>query len=312
MLLGLGAGMGFMYWKTKTGQETSVFIGGRGNDKDFFGDLGRRTGVVIGTVYTASERKAEEALLERLRSREPVMLFGDMGFLPWFDFPEDYHFGGHTFVACGFDGERTVLASDMDPKASGTKKGFYHPISLERLGEARSSPYKPFPPRNCRVEFDFGGYRAPSADELFSAIAQEAEAQLNPAIKNFGIKGMRYAAKELPKWPTMFPERELRENLFNLYVFVEIGGTGGGCFRYMYSRFLREAAAIAKEAALKAPADRIEEAGRRFSGIASLFKDSLEAGDLDGRIAKAVPLLLSAAEIEEEAFSELSRIAEKS
>jgi len=35
-------------------------------------------------------------------------------------------------------------------------------------------------------------------------------------------------------------------NLFNLYIFIEIGGTGGGCFRYMYSRFLKESAKVTK------------------------------------------------------------------
>jgi hypothetical protein len=308
MLLGLGAGLGFMYWKTTAGAETSVFIGGRGNNKDFFGDIGRRTGAAIETAYTSSARKAEEELLARLREREPVMLFGDMGFLPWFDFPEGYHFGGHSFVACGFDGERRVLASDMDPKASGLKKGFYQQIPLERLAEARGSPHKPFPPRNARVEFGFGAYRQPKADAIHSAIAQEAEAQLDSPTKNFGIKGMRYAAKELPLWPDMFSGSELRANLFNLYIFIEIGGTGGGCFRYMYARFLREAAVISGRSGLSAAADRIEESGRRFSGIAALFKDAFEADDLEGRMARARPLLLEAADLEEAAFSELSRI----
>jgi hypothetical protein len=312
LLLGLGAGMGFVYWKTAIGEETSIFVGGRGNNKDFFSDIGRRTGVAIEAVYTSSARKAEEALLELLRAREPVMLFGDMGLLPWFDFPEGYHFGGHSFVACGFDGDRTVLASDMDPKAAGLKKGFCEPISLERLSEARGSPCKPFPPRNGRVELDFSGYRDPTAADLYSAIAQAAEAQLEPPTKNFGIKGIRYAAAELPRWPSALGDRELRANLFNLYVFIEIGGTGGGCFRYMYSRFLREAARIAGNQALRGPAEAIEESGRRFSAIASLFVDSFEAKDLEARISKAFPLLLEIAGIEEAAFAELSRIAGKS
>lgn len=34
-----------------------------------------------------------------ISEKEPVMLFGDMGFLPWFEFPQEYHFGGHTFIA---------------------------------------------------------------------------------------------------------------------------------------------------------------------------------------------------------------------
>jgi hypothetical protein len=155
MLLGLGAGMGFIYWKMKMGASTYVFIGGRGSNKDFFNDIGKRTGVKINTNSTSSAKKAEVSLLELLSQSKPVMVFGDMGFLPWFKLPKDYHFGGHTFVICGYDNEKTVLASDMDNEASGFKKGFYHPITLEQLNKARSSTYKPFPPKNTYLEFDF-------------------------------------------------------------------------------------------------------------------------------------------------------------
>ena len=63
-------------------------------------------------------------------------------------------------------------------------------------------------------------------------------AQLHPLIRNLGVKGLRRTSRELVKGPTMFTEEELRMQLFNLYLFIEIGGTGGGCFRYMYARFL--------------------------------------------------------------------------
>jgi hypothetical protein len=122
MILGLGAGIGFIYWKMKTDMGTYVFIGGRGNNKNFFGDLGKRIGVKISTVSTTSSSKSEASLLQKLDKEEPVMVFGDMGFLPWFELPQDYHFGGHTFVICGYDGKNNVLASDMDQKAAGLKK----------------------------------------------------------------------------------------------------------------------------------------------------------------------------------------------
>ena len=124
MILGLGAGVGFVYWRMKFGDQDSVFVGGRANLKNFYQDLGRRTGVVIREKQTASSAKAETELLKALEQKRPVMLGGDMGMLPWFEFPGDYHFGGHTFVACGYDGGETVLCSDIDQKASGVKKGF--------------------------------------------------------------------------------------------------------------------------------------------------------------------------------------------
>jgi len=308
MLLGLGSGMGFIYWKMKMGTSAYVFIGGRGNNKQFFNDLGNRTGVKIETISTGSTKKAESALLEKMNLKEPVMLFGDMGFLPWFDLPQDYHFGGHTFVICGYNGEGSVLASDIDNKASGLKKGFYYPITLEQLSKARSSTYKPFPPKNTYLKFDFIRYHKPNADDIYSAIKQTAVSHLNPPIKNLGIKGLRYTSREILNWPDLFSEYELRMNLFSIYIFIEIGGTGGGCFRYMYSRFLQESAKITKNDYLLNSADKIQTAGELFSKIGLLFKDAEGTNNLQSNINKASNIFADIADLEEDAYVELSSI----
>jgi hypothetical protein len=305
MLLGLGAGIGFIYWKMNINDQTSIFIGGRGNNNEFFDDISKRTGVDIKSISTTSAKKAEATLLEKLNRQEPVMLFGDMCYLPWFDFPGEYHFGGHTIVACGYDGEGTVLASDMEAQTAGPKKGFYHPITLEQLFQARNSPYKPFPPKNTYLEFDFGSFRQPTSEDIYPAIRQAAEAHLNPPIKNLGVKGMKLSATELPKWKKMFSDHELRMNLFNLYIFLEIGGTGGGCFRKMYSRFLKEAAAITGNNKLLGPAEKLHQSGEIFTETALLFKDVITATDLEEKIGKACENFRRNAEIEEEAWGEL-------
>lgn len=302
MLLGLGAGMGFMYWHQKG---APPFIGARGNNKEFFQDIGRRIGVSIEEITTSSERKAEKTLLERLARKEPMMMFGDMGFLPWFDFPEEYHFGGHTFVICGYDGKDTLLASDMDPQASGLKKGFYHPISLEQLRKARNSHFKPFPPKNKYLNFDFKEFHEPTEEDIYSAIRQTVNSMLNPPISNFGIKGILRSAKEIMKWPNAFENEELRLNLFNLYIFTEIGGTGGGSFRYMYSRFLEESAIITSDSKLLEVAKVIWHSGKIFTEIGLLFKDAMQIDDLHSRITKAAEHYSHIAEIEENAFQTL-------
>lgn len=306
MLLGLGAGMGFIYWKMKMGADTYVFLGGRGNNKDFFADLSKRTGVRISVVSTGSTKKAEASLLAKLEKKEPVMLFGDMGFLPWFQFPQEYHFGGHTFVVCGYDGGNTTLASDMDPGASGLKKGFFASITLEQLRKARGSTFKPFPPKNTYLEFDFTSYRPPQATDIYTAVKQMVEAQLNPPIKNLGLKGLRYTAKELLKWPEIFEEYDLRMNLFGIYLYFEIGGTGGGCFRYMYSRFLKESARITRNDELFESAEAIHRAGEMFTEIALLFKESEKAEDLDRRIRQASAMFHDIADTEENAYLKLA------
>jgi hypothetical protein len=224
-----------------------------------------------------------------------------MGMLPWFDLPADYHFGGHTFVACGYDGQNTVLCSDIDQKASGVKKGFFAPITRARLREARSSPFKPFPPKNLCLEFDFSGFHLPQADDIVGSIRQMIDAELNPPIKNFGVRGMRHAADELLKWPDQFGERELRMQLFNLYIFIEIGGTGGGCFRPMYSRFLSESAKIVRNPALPIAADAFERIGAQFTKVGLLFKEAAKVKDLHPRIESASRGFSELAEKEEAA-----------
>ena len=308
MLLGLGAGMGFIYRKIKFGSTSSIFIGGRGNNKDFFTDLGKRLGVKINSISTSSAPKAESTLLGLLKSKTPIMMFGDMGFLPWFDFPEEYHFGGHSFVICGFDGKETVLGSDMDQKSSGLKKGFYYPISLNQLAKARNSSFKPFPPKNTRLDFDFSNFHQPKADDIYSAIDQCIDMQMNPPIKNIGIKGIRFSSKEILNWPEVFNDYDLRMNLFCLYIYLEIGGTGGGCFRYMYSRFLKEAATICRNKELIKPAERIFKTGELFTQIALLFQKAETLTDLKPRIIKASEIFKDIADIEEEAYSELVQV----
>ena len=122
-----------------------------------------------------------------------------------------------------------------------------------------------------------------------------------------GVKGMRHASKELLKWPEMFEEYDLRMNLFSIYLFIEIGGTGGGCFRYMYSRFLRESAKITKNDELFDSAEAIHRAGEIFTEIALLFKESEKAEDLDQRIRKASAMFQSVAEAEENVYLKLAR-----
>ena len=103
LLLGLGAGVSFIYWHVKG---TTPFYGGRGNmerpgQEGLEVTAGKRLGVLTQYFRTSSARKAEKALLEMLGAGEPVMLELDMGFLPYLHLPEGYHFGAHAVVVAG-------------------------------------------------------------------------------------------------------------------------------------------------------------------------------------------------------------------
>jgi hypothetical protein len=97
-------------------------------------------------------------------------------------------------------------------------------------------------------------------------------------------------------------------NLFGLYIYFEIGGTGGGCFRYMYSRFLKETATICRNKELIGLADKIYKAGEKYTQIALLFKETEVLSDLIPRIKKASEIFQNIADIEENAYSELTQV----
>ena len=305
MLLGLGSGIGFAYFHFKG---TDPFFGGRGNFErpgveGLEKTVGHRTGVKVESYFTSSRRKAETALLEMLDDEEPVMVYLDMGFLPYLGLPDDYHFGAHCIAVVGYDADHeTVLAADRDD--------VFHEITLDTLEEARGSKFKPFPPAHKWYSFDFSNAHPPTAAGIRDSLRDVTEAMLEPPISNFGVKGIRKAAKQTVKWPEVLDEEALRRTLFNTSIFIDpTGGTGGGIFRYMYGRFLVEAADITGE-------PRLAELGTEFRGVGDTWEEVAtsfrEAADADGPgdvLEEVVAPMYGIADREEALFTELAEFA---
>jgi hypothetical protein len=305
LLLGLGAGIGFVYWHMKG---TDPFIGGRGNvgrpgEEGLEKTAGKRTGVIIESHSTGSAAKAEKTLIELLERGEPVMIQVDMGFLPYLELPEEYHFGGHVVVVAGLDKDRRqVLIADRDDGL--------HPTSLEDLAQARGSRFQPFPPRNTWYSFDFSGFRHPTADDVWAAIDETLTTMLKPPITNLGVKGIRKAAKRLRKWPSVLDADQLRRTSFNTFIFIDAtGGTGGGIFRYMYARFLKAAVEITGEPRLEAVGDALHRIGDRWQDVATIFEQALTIADPAADLPGISDQFLQIADLEEQAWLQLQEFA---
>lgn len=293
MLLGLGAGIGFMYWHTKG---SAPILAGRANiaspsERGLELTVGDRTGVRIDSSHTSSARKAQQALIALLEAGEPVMIYVDMAFLPYFGLPTGYHFGGHAVVAAGYDAERgKVLLSDRD--------GILHPVTLEVLAQARGSNFKPYPPHHAWYTFDFADKHEPFPEDILTAIQDVAIGMLRPPIANLGADGIRTASHRIREWVKIMDAPELVDACFNAFLFIDAeGGTGGGIFRYMYGRFLKEAAAITSIPRLAELGDDLQEIGDRWQEVARLFRD-----------ASALPNPMHALN---EAANKISRIADR-
>jgi hypothetical protein len=302
MLLGLGEGVGFIYWQQK-GQPP--FIGGRSTPEPGFEEIaGSRTGVYVTGHTTSSAHKGESTLLSMLSAGTPVMLQVDMGFLPYFDFDgQEYHFGGHAIVACGYDSiTRQVLIAD--------RENDLHPVPLTDLTKARASTFKPFPPKNKWFTFNFANKRMPLDSEIFEAIDHQAELMLNPPISNIGIKGIRKASKLIPQWSGSMDQEALKWALFNAYIFISpVGGCGGGLFRYMFSRFLLESARITGNEGLTEASTAFHRIADRWALLGEWFKCLSADSNAQSRLPEAGMQLIEIADLEQKAWIHLQTIS---
>jgi len=305
MFLGLGAGVGFIYWQMKG---TDPFMGGRANvgrskEEGMESTACQRLGVKVESVRTTSSRKAERTLLELLEAGQPAMLQVDMGYLPYFDFGgEEYHFGYHVVVAAGYDPEtRQVLIADRDLEL--------HAVSWDALSNARNSTYKPFPPKNRLYKYDFTEFHPPNSDDLLQSIRETAGLMLNPPISNIGVKGIRKTAKQILKWHETMDEDALRRTCFNSFIFIDAeGGTGGGIFRYMYGRYLKEAASITGKTELGKVGDEFKSIGDHWQDLAEIFKRAAEENDPSIVLQESTEPLNALAKEEEEAWGGLMEV----
>jgi len=304
LLLGLGRGIGFVYFHFKG---TDPFYGGRANherpgEEGLEKTIGRRTGVAVESHTTSSARKAQQALRDMLSSAEPVLVYLDMGYLPYFDFPSEYHFGGHVVVVAGHDPESDeVLIADRDPEL--------HPVAWDVLEEARGSRFKPFPPQHRWYSFDFSSARPPTPDDVREAIGEVCRGMLEPPISNLGVEGIRKAITETRQWPKVLDHEALRRTCFNVAIFIDHrGGTGGGIFRHMYARFLVEAATLCAEPRLAELGPVLTAIGDRWEDVAAVFSRAAEAGDPAGLLDAATAPMSEIAEREQEFWETLSAV----
>jgi hypothetical protein len=182
---------------------------------------------------------------------------------------------------------------------------------MAALEQARGSTHKPFPPKNRWYTFDFGQKRMPTAEEVRQAIREQAQVMLEPPISNIGVKGIRKAARMVPQWPQKLDEDELRWALFNTWIFISpTGGTGGGTFRYMFSRFLREAAGIAGDPRLEQSADEFERIGDSWEELGEWCRQASEASDPVALLGGCVAPLKDLAAREEKAWRRLRESVE--
>lgn len=261
LLLGLGGGIGFIYWYMK-GMLCPV-IGGRYGKKtsNFCQTICERLGAKTVLSETSSSTKAYNTLKTSLSKKQPAITYVDMAFLPYLVIPEDAHFGGHVIVVFGIDEtEGTAKIYDRGREIVTVK--------LTDLEKARGSKFKPFPPKNRMITVVPSFTTKNLRIGIKAAIKDCCDQMLNPPIKNIGLKGFLKWADLVVKWPKMFNGMQLYGCFMGTFIYIIIGGSGGDAFRSMYADFLREASDILKKPALNDIAMMFRESAKKWTEIA--------------------------------------------
>ncbi len=246
MIVGLSSALNFFYFEYENAP--APMIGGRVKIGEMEANLAEALGISIKSKESKSPKKAFEDIKKMIESGQPAMIYTDMAYLPYLGMPDGYHFGGHSIVVFGIDEEQNAaFVSDRDGAEykvtlrEDEQPADYHIVPLELLAKARNSKEKPFPPANRLLHFDFTGIREREKEMIFRAIEKNADAMLNPPIKNLGLKGIKLFAEKLRESWMNFDDEKLRLAAFDAFIMInEIGGNGGGCFRRLYGNFLRE------------------------------------------------------------------------
>jgi len=152
--------------------------------------------------------------------------------------------------------------------------------------------------------------RPPSAAEVRQAIVEQADLMLQLPISNIGVKGIRKAAEAVPAWPQSMDADALKWALFNSYIFISpVGGSGGGNFRYMFTRFLREAAVLADNPRLDAAAADFAAVADAWAELGEWFHATSELPDPAARLDEAAAHLHALADREAAAWARLRESA---
>lgn len=258
MAFGLGAGACFYYLTLPDASPSRWFNGRAARLEESFRDL---TGAALRMrTFGAGERESWEAARAEVDAGNPALLLTDIFHLDHYG--NSAHFPGHAVVLAGYDDEVAHLSDTAFEELQTTR--------LDHLAKARHSGHPAYPLEGHM--FTVGGEvdREDLVAAAPRAIAHAAKEMLEPTWGEFaGLPALARLAAEAGFWPEEAEDWQWCARF--AYQVIERRGTGGGCFRPMYSRFLAEL--NRPEAPLAA------EAGTRWTELAEAFKAASESDD---------------------------------
>ena len=267
MAFGLGAGAGFYYLALDDTSPSRWFNGRTARLEESFRDL---TGAALELrTFAAGDEAAWEAARAEVDSGSPALLLTDLYYLDHYG--NSAHFPGHAVVLAGYDAEVAHLSDTGFEQLQTTR--------LENLARARHSGHPAYPLEGHMFTVGEAIDRAQLEAAVPAAIARAASEMLEPPFGEFGgVPALERLAAEAGRWPEAVEDWQWCARF--AYQVIERRGTGGGCFRLMYSRFLEEAG--------RDEAPLATEAAARWTELAEEFRVASESDEPRPELWRAV------------------------
>ncbi|UTW63660.1 BtrH N-terminal domain-containing protein [bacterium SCSIO 12741] len=254
-------------------------------------------------IFRKKYRSAEKAMRDLDKSLEqglPVGLQVGVFHLTYFPDPYRFHFNAHNLVVYGKEGDEYLIS---DPVMETTTRLTRAEMKRVRFAKGIFSPKgQMYHPVNVPDSFDL-------KTAVRKGIKRTAKDMTKIPIPFFGVKGIRFLAKDIRKWQKKHGDKKAALYLAAVVRMQEEIGTGGAGFRFLYAAFLQEAAKILQIDELNELSTQMTQVGdlwREFALAASrIYKD--RSKDPKG-YDSAADLLVEIAAREEKIFTRLLKL----
>jgi hypothetical protein len=266
-----------------------------------FDRVTNRLGVKIKRRKFRNQRMAMNELDKMLEKGIPVGMLVGVYQLPYFPKEYRFHFNAHNITVFGKENGRYLVS---DPVMEHVETLSYDELVKVRFAKGTYPPrgrmyYVTRIPENCDIR-----------PAIVKGIRKTAKDMLTIPVPMFGIKGIRYLAKRLRKWPEKMGEKAAAYNLGQVIRMLEEIGTGGAGFRFIYAAFLQESAGYLNNPQLNALSAEMTAVGdlwREFAVLAARCFKNRDKGEIT--YDSLAQILIKIAGKEEEIFTALRNIA---
>lgn len=246
-------------------------------------------------------QKAMEALDENLKQGIPTGCLVGVFHLTYFPKPYRFHFNAHNIIVFGRENGDYQISDPIMEKPEKLSSD-----DLKRVRYAKGT----YPPKGRMYFVQQASTDYDLKNAIVKGIRKTCQDMLNIPLPMFGVKGIRYLAKKMRRWPAKLGPKKASLYLGQVIRMLEEIGTGGAGFRFIYAAFLQEAAEILGQEWLNELSREMTEAGDRWRQFAvvsgRIFKNranNMETYD------SAADILVDIARREEQIYKRLQTIS---